>query len=135
MNSTKALTGIELVKELNSKRTQGLWLYFESVLHNGKPTKYTIYPNTENRSIGKNICGFETEAYDERVSEYKYDRPTTEANAQYTALAVNNFESVVDALNELMAIYEDAYFELHPHLGTVNTKEFIQAKQAINNIK
>ena len=109
------LKGLELVKELNSKRTQGEWICQREYI--GVPSE--------------RVTHFDGTASDEQDA----------INAQYTALAVNNFASVVDALNEshrLIKYLQIKYITMakeDDHAATRTVKGLAKIEKALNNIK
>lgn len=116
-NNNNTLTGIELVKELNSKITKGKWY-----LH--KPDYEHINIVTDKNFICEIPTTIETnEDTEEMASE-------AEANAQYTALAVNNFAAVVEALEQLLDECNKRDIK-----RSYNTPAEITAIQVLNNIK
>jgi hypothetical protein len=111
MQTNNTLTGIELVKELNSKRTQGIW----DVRKYGDGIR--VYSNT----FG---CISKTPHEGKHIEEH-------EANADYTVLAVQNFASVVDALNEIKMVIELT----NGKNTSIVELQLNKINQALNNIK
>jgi len=52
----------------------------------------------------------------------------TKANAQYTALCVNNLHHLAEALNNLLTVYQQVVKNSHTH------SEVREAKEALNRI-
>ena len=111
---------LPLWKELNEKRTKGHLISFknndEYIVHTAgdRPHKFTHHCKES-----------ETITIDE-----------AKANAQYTALAVNNFAQVCEALEQLVNRIDNNWAAITS--GTQNgTKEALlkEAKQVLNNIK
>lgn len=86
-----------LWQRLNEERTQGEWLYQLTSMHKMQDAKYSI---SEKSTPIKEIASFLTNRnlYDLRSDEVRYDVGVTKANAQYTALAVNNLASLAESL-------------------------------------
>jgi hypothetical protein len=102
MNTQQQLTGLELVKKLNAERTQGEWICYD------------------------NLSGF-VEGYTLESNEIDIIHPQKlmrKCDAEYTALAVNNFADVVEALSNLVNTDKPNFNHL-----------LEKAKQALNNIK
>jgi len=115
MNNT--LTGIELVKELNSKITKGK-LNFN--------TWGTLSHETNFNSLG----------YDAQIEVNRLgnlDEMEATANKDYIKLSFENFGSVVDALQMLLKEARANSFNLHHNIN--DTPAEAMAQQALNNIK
>lgn len=96
---------LPLWKRLDEKRTKGEW-------------------NAENNDEGKNSVIYTTNIVEGLCNFYSSDRATY--NAQYTALAVNNFASIVEALEGLCK---------HIVMNTDTfPPELLKAKEALSKI-
>jgi hypothetical protein len=126
------LKGLELVKELNSKRTQGEWKVrnereVKLTYADGRVVTDGIEIDLQQEPSNRNIVTFTKNA--------KFKNETI-ANAQYTALAVNNFASVVDALNDLLEHCKFIPKETFTEDGKAHFQYTLnQAKEALNKIK
>lgn len=115
MNTEK--NKLPLWKELNSKRTQETWY-----IH--KPDYEHINIVTDDKFICEIPCPIpENEDTEERLAE-------AEANARYTALCVNNFAQVCEALEQLLDECNKRDIK-----RSYNTPAEITAIQVLNNIK
>lgn len=112
------LSGLALVKELNdNKRTQGVVEAVEfNSPHKDICIKLSEYKNTNGEW-----------QFADRVCENFKDLET----AKYTALAVNHFASVVDALSIMTFLCKIKYGNLDKDVYN----EILKAEQALNNIK
>jgi hypothetical protein len=117
METNNTLIGIELVKELNSKRTQGEWI---AIFDNDLPIKSFLGSKFDSDLINKAIA----EGLTNENKNHKTD-------LQYTALAVNNFASVADALAIMTSLCKIKYGNLDKDVYN----EILKAEQALNNIK
>jgi hypothetical protein len=123
METNNTLTGIELVKELNSKRTQGEWGKIHIVRDN--INGYKDFKEVCVRAA--NNCHLATFGGVDRFYEIE-----TEANAQYTALAVNNFAKVTELLGKAQKVMEEVKIA-HPTM--FGSEVLNEIRQALNNIK
>ena len=107
MNNTESKE--PLYRQLNKERTQGEWKH--KSLSNGHEE---IQTDTFVYESGNTIF------------EVNYDNPNYEANAQYTALAVNNLSSLAEALEEcikVMTPYENLFNAAQERAALIQAKE------------
>lgn len=113
-DNTKPLSvnDLPLYKVLNEKRTCKEWVADNTQITTGfEPADETIFDGQPQ--------GEYPAAWERNINEAK-------ANAQYTALCVNNLESVADALMAMVKIFEKEYKE-----GTIGHRYICQAKEAL----
>ncbi len=133
MNNT--LTGIELVKELDSKRTKELEEHkIEAIKEVREYSEKRIHYLTEEIphkhlfAIRGEYCDFyESQNF---VNVYLKYLPKQEA---FEKIATENFGSVVDALQMLLKEARANSFNLHHNIN--DTPAEAMAQQALNNIK
>jgi hypothetical protein len=113
-----------LYKVLNEKRSKGVW----SLATYQTKTSLHIKTDTFRRNNSqKYICEVKQVLADGGIDN------EDENNLKYIALAVNNFASVVDALNHIVNDLQKHY---KPQKLLSSTHDKINnAKQALNNIK
>lgn len=111
---------LPLWKELNQKRTQGEWHYYSF------SNFVTIEDESTNHLFTNDSNG------NEKIKEQAKN------NAQYTALAVNNFAQVCEALEEVEQVIKEREPNIEDDkeylMETISTLREL-AKQVLNNIK
>jgi|GEM_PF-4390989 len=108
-----------LWKELNEKRTQGEWV--------AKPKRgNNIYEYSVIVPNIKTICEME--------ATHLGDVKTTAANAGYTALCVNNFKEVVEALEEMLWAAENGEAEAQKQGRKRYIERLEQTRNALSKI-
>ena len=91
---------LPLWKKLNEKRTQGTWM------------QYANKVVTETKST---LVDYDTTIFiNNQILENRIE------NAQYTALAVNNFTKVCEALEDSKKVIEEIYWLLHDNKETID---------------
>ena len=135
METNNTLTGIELVKELNSKRTKELEEHkIEAIKEVREYSEKRIHYLTEEIphkhlfAIRGEYCDFyESQNF---VNVYLKYLPKQEA---FDKIAIENFSSVVDALNNIVNDLQKHYKS--QNLLSSTHDKINNAKQALNNIK
>lgn len=117
-----------LYKVLNEKRTSGVFIV------DGDLIVCTDNPNTYPKSYNDGIVIFEAATAknttdDSIVAHFEQTLP----NSQYTALAVNNLESIADALQYLLSSYK-ADFKQITGAELNETEAVKKAKEALSKI-
>ena len=122
---------VPLWKELNEKRTQGKAMLYRKVLPNNHlQIGVTVTDKngaTHTILLSTNYSTLDINSKDEWTKK-------AEANAKYTALAVNNFASVVEALERLKNDFEKYFAAILKKEPNV-FKSLNEAKQVLTNIK
>jgi len=131
MNTTNTHEKINFVKGLNEKRTQGRAMLYKTVYPN-KNLQIAVTSTDENGAThtilnATNYPSLDVDLNDELTKK-------AEANAKYAAMAINNFESVANALYTIT----DFIDKINDNARALTSSEvFIYelCKQTLNNIK